>query len=99
MLIPKEQALHYETSTHLVIGSRSYLKTLHSLKLTARPSKLVVGRRSLLSYWGPVTFQGRHVELREGKRDDLLIALFKPISPKRKKHSWPHIRLKMEDGV
>ena len=37
---------------------------LHPWSLTARPWKMVVGR--LLSYWGPVTFQGRTVKLREG---------------------------------
>ena len=35
------------------------------LKFNITPGKMMVG--TLLSYWGPVTFEGRTVKLREGK--------------------------------
>ena len=53
------------TLNHLVRCQRSFEKLLPSLKLTARPWKWMIGRRSL-EFWGWAYFQLQTVSFRKG---------------------------------
>ena len=68
---------------HFLAEPKKLLQNLHPGKLTASPSKIVVGR--LFSFCGPCYFQGRFGLFQEGSTGSEKSSIFQPPTPSRAK--------------